>query len=80
MGTKFYIGWIAIAIVLSCLSFHLTRQIQSNFKRRLCRCYLLAFAFTPFPAWVPGEGMYIIPAAMLILSKPEAAGGTLQCI
>ena len=71
MPQEFYRTWVIVAVLVIAVGWWLTARVPSLDRRRLLRLWLIATAMTPFPAWVPREGLYIIPAAFLFFERGD---------
>lgn len=74
MGQQFYLRWLGVACVVVTAGWLATRRVESLSRRRICRAVVAAIAITPFPLWVPGEGGFIVPAAMLLMARDSFPG------
>ena len=63
-----YLRWAGFGAVAIAVAWILTAFLRDAVMRLAFRSLAVAAVITPQPLWVPGDGGYVVPAAMLLLS------------
>jgi hypothetical protein len=63
-----YLRWVGFGAVAIAVVWILTAFVRDAVMRLAFRSLAIAAVITPQPLWVPGDGGYVVPAGMLLLS------------
>ena len=63
-----YLRWTGFGAVAIVVAWILTAFLRDAVMRLAFRSLAVAAVITPQPLWVPGDGGYVVPAGMLLLS------------
>lgn len=72
MGAGFhmdsYLTWVGVGALAAIVVWILTTCVKSGVMRLVIRSLAIAAVITPQPLWAPGDGGFVVPAGMLLLS------------
>ena len=63
-----YLRWVGFGVVAIVVVWILTGFVRHAVTRLAFRSLALAAVIAPQPLWAPGDGGYVVPAGMLLLS------------
>ena len=63
-----YLRWVGFGAIAIAVAWVLTAFVEDAVMRLAFRSLAIAAVITPQPLWAPGDGGYVVPAGMLLLS------------
>jgi len=63
-----YLRWVGFGAIAIVVVWILTASVRHAVMRLAFRSLAIAAVITPQPLWAPGDGGYVVPAGMLLLS------------